>query len=468
MINKKAKGKEKRIVFIVSVCITFILIYGLNRLYPLFSDDWFYSFFWTSDNSSLHRVDGIRDIIISQYNHYMAWGGRSVVHAIDQLLLMQSFPVICLLNSLAYIVFVYLLYKIANKENNANPFLFILFNLLIWFFQPAFFETIIWKTGSANYLWGGLLVFMFMYPYYLYYQTGKSKDSSLKMFLYMAGGIVAGWTNENMAVALVFFIVIILIISKYKKVAIPKWAVTGLIGVIIGASFLLLSPGNYIRLEGAKAAYNWQDLSMIKTLWIGTKVIMRYFVYYLLPILGIYILLLIVYCKDTEDKKIRIRNIYSSMLFIVTGFVALLAMVATPVFPERALFGIIILFLVPIGIIYANIDFKKKIFKYMNIPIFIILLLLFGKGYYQSYVDLQKISSLFNERELYIEEQKSKGIDSLVFTKEMAPVSDKYFIWDLTDDPNGWTNKAYARFHGLRSVCLVPAKKKIEPNNQKQ
>jgi len=457
MIKRKTSDKKTQILFIASVCCIFVLIYILNRLYPLFADDWFYSFIY---NDKDIRVASLSDIFESQYNHYFVWGGRSVVHAIDQLLLMMDFSVICFLNSLAYIAFVYVLYKIANRDNTVNPFVFILFSLLIWFSQPAFFETVIWKTGSVNYLWGGLVVLLFMYPYYKYYRSGKSGDNLLKIIMFFFCGVIAGWTNENMSLALIFFIVAVLVMSRYNKVTIPKWAIAGLLGVVVGCAFLLLAPGNYTRLEGVKETYGWHDITFVKTLWIGIKNILRYLWHYILPLLGIYILFLAVYNRFPKDAEAKNLNIYSSLLFLATGFIALGAMVASLIFPERSLFGIIILFLIPIGIIYANIDLEKLNFKYFNIGVLFIFLVLFGESYYRSVRDLHMVSSVFNEREAYIEEQKSKGIDTIVFTKAMEPIDEKkYFVWDLTDDPNGWTNKAYARFHGLKSVNLVVNKK---------
>lgn len=457
MIKTGTLDKKMQILLIVSICCTFVLIFLLNRLYPLFADDWFYSFIY---NDKDIRVTSLSNIFESQYNHYFVWGGRSVVHAIDQLLLMMDFTVICLLNSLLFVAFIYVLYRIANRDNAVNPFIFILFGLFIWFSQPAFFETVIWKTGSVNYLWGGFIVLLFIYPYYGYYRAGRSVDNLLKTILFFLCGIIAGWTNENMSIALIFFAIAVLVISRYQKRSIPKWAIAGLAGAIIGCAFLLLAPGNYARLEGVKATYGWHDITFVKTLWIGTKNILRYTWHYILPLLGIYLLLLCIYNRYPKNTKNKDLNIYGSLLFLATGFVALGVMVASLIFPERSLFGIIILFLIPIGIIYANIDFNQLYFRCLNIGVLMIFLFLFGKSYYSSYRDLHMVSTVFNERELYIEEQKAKGNNDIVLTKAMPAIDEeKYFIWDLTDDPNGWTNKAYARFHGLKSVCLRVDKK---------
>lgn len=457
MIRAKTLDKKTQILFISSVCSVFILVFILNKLYPLFADDWFYSFIY---NDKDVRVSSLSDIFESQYNHYFVWGGRSIVHAIDQLLLMMDFSIICFLNSLAFIVFIYVLYKIANRDNKVNPFVFVLFSLLIWFSQPAFFETAIWKTGSVNYLWGGAIVFLFMYPYYIYYRSVKSSDNFFKVVLFFFCGVIAGWMNENMTIALIFFIVLILFKSHSRKIAIPKWAIAGLVGVLIGSAFLLLAPGNYVRLEEVKTTHGWHDITFFKALWIGVKNIFRYLFHYIMPLLGIYVLLLCVYNRyprNTESIKI---NVQSSILFITTGFVALGAMVVSLIFPERSLFGIIVLFLIPIGIIYANIDFSQAYYRYLNTGVMIIFLLLFLNGYYKATRDLYGVNAVFAERELYIEELKNKGIDTVVFTKAIPVINEKrYFIRDLTNDPNGLTNKAYARYHGLKSVNLIVNKK---------
>ncbi|GHV15181.1 hypothetical protein FACS1894179_06570 [Bacteroidia bacterium] len=457
MIRTKTSGKKTQILFVTSVCSVFILVFILNKLYPLFADDWFYSFVY---NDKYIRVGSLFDIFDSQYNHYFVWGGRSIVHAIDQLLLMMDFPVICVLNSFAFVIFIYVLYKITNRDNKVNPFVFILFSLLIWFSQPAFFETVIWKTGSVNYLWGGAIVFLFMYPYYKYYRSGKSSGNLFKVVLFFLCGVVAGWTNENMAIALIFFIVLLLFKSHSQKMAIPKWAIAGLAGTLTGAAFLLLAPGNYARLEEVKTTYGWHDITFLKALWIGIKNILRYFFHYIMPLLGIYVLLLCVYNRYPRNAESIKINVRSSILFITTGFIALGAMIGSLIFPERSLFGIIVLFLIPIGIIYANIDFSQAYFRYLNTGVMVIFLLLFLNGYYKATRDLYGVNTVFAERELYIEEQKNKGIDSVVFTKAMPVINEKkYFIRDLTNDPNGLTNKAYARYHGLKSVNLVVNKK---------
>ncbi len=454
--------KSKLLLMGIALCVVFILFFILNKLFPLYADDWSYSFIYGTDSV---RIGSLGDIFVSQYNHYLMWGGRSVVHFIAQLLLMMPPWWMDIFNTLAYIAFIHVLYLIVNKQNGINPIVYLLLAVSVFLFQPAFYAAAVWKTGSANYLWGTLLIVLFILPYYSYYRSEETKDGWGKAFLFFIVGILAGWTNENMGVALVFYTVATLLLFRYEKMAIPKWAVFGLIGVIIGCGVMLLAPGNYIRLEAIKAIYAEQGLSQSEVLQQGLKNMWRFTRRYVLPLTGVYALLLFVYYKYPKENANRQSVTRSSLLFIISGVVAFLAMIASPAFPQRALFGLIILFIIGIGIVCTNIDIKAKPLKYLSIVCMLVLVGMFAVRYYKDVKRVGAASDIWEEREQLVREQKDKGIDTIVFTKRID-VSDKYFIHDLTTDPQGWENEAYARYHSIDWVKLAPNTEDLEQNKK--
>lgn len=447
---------RKQLIFmIITVFSSFLLIFVLNQLFPLYADDWEYTYIYGTENI---KIENIADIFISQYNHYMHWGGRSVVHFIAQFILMFHFDFICIINSLAYVVFIYAIYRIANQGNKLSPLLFLLFTFFLWLFQPAFFAAVIWKTGSANYLWGTLIIVIFIYPYYSLYRTRRAKNNISYTFLMFFGGIIAGWTNENMGVALIFYIIVSIGLFRYEKINIPKWVYAGLIGAIIGCIIMLIAPGNYIRLEAIKEIWAEENISRYDAFQALLKSLWRYFRRYMLPLLGIYAVLLFLhykYAKDLEKKNLVIRG---SLLFISSSIVATLAMLASPSFPERALFGIITFFLIACGIIYSNISWNNVYLKRIGIILFIFIAGLYGYRYYRAYSVLKPVSGLWNERERYIQIEKSKGVDTIVFYKQFD-IKSKFFIHDLSDDPEFWENKLYAKYYGLKSVKVLNKEK---------
>ena len=52
-------------------------------------------------------------------------------------------------------------------------FKYLMINLLIWLFVPTFGQTILWETGAANYLWGGIIIISFLSMYHRYYTKGR-------------------------------------------------------------------------------------------------------------------------------------------------------------------------------------------------------------------------------------------------------------------------------------------------------
>lgn len=433
----------------VVLVVTFILIYLLNRLYPLFAEDWDYRFVWEWESTEPNKINGLLDIIQSQYNHYMGWGGRTVVHAIDQLLLMTGTFWSDLINSLAFIAFICIIYKLTNTDKPFNIFVFIFAIPGIWLAQPVFPTTVLWLTGSTNYLWGTLIIISFLYPFCKYYiNPQESKNKQLKAVILFLGGVLAGWTNENMSITLIFILTVLLILMKYRKISIPVWSITGMTGAIAGCGLLLLAPGNYARL-----AYSTQneETSFISVLETRFEVLHSHFNDYLLLPTLIYIVLLLIFFKFSIKGKRR-GPLYLSLLFFVGACVAHLAMIATPSYPQRALFGLISFMIIAILILYANIGLRTSTLKICNLVCLIVLLGYSSIDYYRDYRYLKLIDGFWKQRAIYVEQQKEKGVKDIVFEDHFNIYKSNFEFYDFASFSDNWLNNAYARYYGVNSV----------------
>ncbi|MDR1883513.1 MAG: DUF6056 family protein [Prevotella sp.] len=453
-ISRILSKKKKLPLMVASALCVFVLIYVLNCLYPLFADDWNYSFVYGNDNA---RIKGVPDIVRSQYNHYMMWGGRSVVHFIAQMLLMLDFSLTCILNASAYTALIYLVYIIANKNNRINPVLFFTVNMLVWFAQPSFCATVLWKTGAANYLWGTLIVLLFIYPCYSCYSCRRSretKDGTIKVFCFLILGIIAGWTNENTSLGLTVYLLLSLILLKKEKTGVPKWMISGCMGVIAGAALMIAAPGNFVRAKVIHDQY-YAGASCLDMFLTNLDRMLHYSLHHIMPLIITFLILLAIYWKYPKTVKSRRSVIQSSLLFLVLSLVAFSVMIVSPAFPERALFGIITFLIISSGIIYANIDLKARFLKRANVVCLGVLLLAFGVDYYRKFEVLNTVSSVWKERESLIKQGAgSEGNADMVFTKKFQ-VHPKYFIYDLGDDPDAWENTACAKFYGIKSVRVI-------------
>ncbi|MDU1889199.1 MAG: DUF6056 family protein [Dysgonomonas sp.] len=445
-LNKRSLGVILLISFI------YIMMYILNYNYPINTDDWDYRCIFPTNE----RLDSLSGLLTSQYNHYFMWGGRTVVHVICQVLLMLDFWLTCAINTLAYVALVYLMYRIANKNNIANPFVLFLCHVAVWFLQPIFCETVLWKTGAANYLWGTLIILSFIYFYYTYYWDKERKEGAVRTILFFMGGIIAGWTNENMGVALIFYIIASFFLYRKEGMVIPRWTISGLIGAVIGCVVMLIAPGNYVRLEGAVNGFDGTALEMYLFNWKVLFLISRLSI---LPLIIAYITGILIYRYQKKRNIWRDRAIRSSLLFFVTAFVAFVALMAASISESRALFGLIILLIISVAQIYANIDFKVRTLKIVNIIMLSVLLIYYIVDYTWKYQTLKIVSTAWEERFLQIEEVKNKGIDTIVFTNRFQ-IQGKYGISDLSDDPEFSVNKVCAKYYGFRYMRAISVEKK--------
>lgn len=437
----------RKILFVSVVLVSFVLIYVLNVLQPIFGDDWVYSM---SGEGS--RLENFGQLLRYQYNHYFVWGGRIVVHVIAQLLLWAGISLGDLLNSMAYVAFTLAIYYLVKDRNQKyNISLLIIINLLHWLLQPAFAQTFLWITGSANYLWGTLIIITFIIPFKRFVFDPVSKDGISKSILFFLWGILAGWTNENMAVALVFMLFVLLCYFKIQKKILPKWTVAGFAGVIVGAVILIAAPGNYLRYEDFGDEHRLGLMTFVRQ-FAGS---VAGFYYYALPLAFIFLLTFAMY--RTCGKKVDRQGVnFLAILFFMGSVVAALAMTAAPFFPGRAAFGLNTLLIVGIGILYAHLDFKQVLVKRIAYISVIFALMFFAAEYYRGYRELSHAHAVLAKRIEFLEDQKQKGEKNIVFKDEILKSETRFFhYWELPQDSTDWHNRMFSNYHGIETVIVV-------------
>ena len=328
--------KRSGMLWVIAISISFSAIFILNILTPLISDDFAYMFVYGEDR----LVSTIADVFESQENHYYMWGGRSVVHFIAQILLMLPPYVADLLNSFIYIGYIFLIYYHIKGRGNHSISLFVLINLAIWFLQPVLGDTVFWLTGAANYLWGTTLILLFLLPFRMY-QGQKSNTTTL--ILSSVGiffcGLIAGWTNENTAGAMILILILFSAYFYFQKWPISIWMVIGFIGSLAGFFLMIAAPGNYVRAGDS----SFDLFTLAYRLFNSTHTLLFYCSSLLLTTLIIYIIFYRFPGKNKND------NFRLSLIYTTAAITAVYAMVLSPTFPRRALFGVVTYLIIGAG-----------------------------------------------------------------------------------------------------------------------
>ena len=437
-MKKKSNNNKKYFYLVVALIFVFILL--LNILTPLLADDFSYSFGLNG------KLKSIKDVIDYQVNHWNTWGGRSVVHTIAQIFLLSPKYVFNIFNPIVYVLFTLLVYKhVIGKEKKYDVSLYVIINALIWFSLPAFGQNMLWLIGSCNYLWGTTLVLLFLLPFRLNIDEDK-KDNIFMIIGMLLLGVLAGWTNENTAAAMLSIVVLSMIYRKYNKLKINKWNISGFIGALFGFGMMILAPGNSVR--SAELA---SDRSFIAEMHHRLVEYSNHFVEYMLPLVILLVIIAIIGYYKGENKK---NNLLKVLIYGVGSFLAVYSMIMSPTFPERSWMGPIIYLIIAIGMSINYLDRKEEFIKTTIKFSSIVLVLAFAINYYSAVINTKNVYSDWNKRIDYINSEKEKGnldieLERIYTYNSHSP---QYLLVDLEDDPTIWPNTALARYFGVKSI----------------
>ncbi|MBR3040690.1 MAG: hypothetical protein IKI20_08585 [Lachnospiraceae bacterium] len=329
MDHNKSNKIFKPVVFLLMACFIFIL-YLCNRIVIFMQDDLWY---WTNLVTN-ERIQGVGDIVQSQVWHYNNWGGRTVAHTLLQFLLFGGGTLCNICNT---VVFCMLSVFIAKAGKKWDATMILLAGSMLVAFNPNILETMLWQSGTANYLYMTMLSFPLVWIYIKQLSGNKDEEKTeskglgiLKALGVFLWGLLAGWTNENMGPTyfLIAVATVILYSRKLKK-KIPVWMITGCISLLMGSAFMILAPGNNVRESEIQSLGSWKlDLC---------KRVLDYFkgsFEYLLPTIVVAIFVFILYRLVMKKKPD-----YATYMLLAGGIVSYLALALSPHVPDRAMFG---------------------------------------------------------------------------------------------------------------------------------
>lgn len=469
LIESDYDSKHDRKIWICAIFILFSAMLYLNYLQPIFNDDWIYSFKIEEgfpEKKDPAHIESFADFVSSQITHYQIWGGRTVAHIIVQGLLIMDAPFRIILNSLAFVFLIWATVRIATPAQRKGR-LYIVTFLMFWLLQPGFAASVLWITGSGNYLWTTMFILFFLHPFCKSYLDNNYKQKNIfySMLLLLAG-FTAGWTNENIAISLSLAAIAYLVYLKKQRIKIPLWVWLGIAGLLIGTLLLIFAPGNKVRMESELILKKIDTSSYILYILKGVKGIFVSMFLNGLPTVLLYVLIFTTYCFCRKGNS-NPRKLHLSLFFFTVALIALFAMSASPAFPTRAWFGIIAFMIIASVLLYTEIDFSKflPIRVYDNILILFFFVLFLGQ-YNLAAKDLRHIKKIFAERETIVNIEKQKGNKDIVFHNRLILETTFPHTSDLEASPGCWKNELYSVYHDLHSVKVAPEESDGDNKNE--
>lgn len=440
-------SRRDRYVLAAGLIVAAALFYYLNLLTPLYADDYSYSYTFAA-GAEKYRITNLRELYLSQLNHYQVINGRAVVHTLVQLLLIWDRDVFNVVNTLAFLALGFAVYFAAyGSFRRLSPAPLFAVYVLLWLSMPAFGQSCLWLTGSVNYMFTALGVLLFLMPYRS--DAPEGSRPALKAALMLPAGLLAGWSSEAVCLAALASAVLLgarrLLLGGKLRV----WMFTGFAGLLCGAALLFLAPGQSVRADGMGGLGGlsvW--LSRIPDV---TKDAVKYLA---LPgVLGVILLAVGIYRSRGGGFTAWLKKYSAALVWLCAAVISAYAMCAAPYFPLRAWCSPAVFAAAAVLAAYAATPMPRapRALKYVSAALVCALCLW---TYSIAVGDISATAGANEARLESIAEQKSAGESEII----LEPITGRT-RWncyppegDLNDDPDIWPNTALAMYFGVGRV----------------
>ena len=333
------------------LCLTGVGILLFIQLFahmatPFMRDDLWYA----TNLVTGEKISSVSDIVESMIWHYYNWGGRIVNHAILQALLSLGDLTADLFNIIATALLGLVIVHTAKAKNSL---MFLLSEALIVAFNASLFFSMLWESGSVNYLYSTSWILLYVMVILkeldpVKENAGKGKTIA-KCFWILPLALIVGWSTENMGPTCFVLTVGTIIFLATKKKKIPFFLYEGAFMTLVGSALLILAPGNFVRNQFVeKASFTEIIRGRIDTFLISSAD-------YLLPSFLFALILLIIQIYVLKEIKPRDIALFSFAV-IAQG-----AMLLSPTYPQRASFGIMcVLITYIVSVISSLFENHKK------------------------------------------------------------------------------------------------------------
>ena len=322
--------KARKITFYCMAAVAFLAVTIYEFLTPYMSDDIIYG-------DTVATAGSIFDLFRQEAEHYISHSGRSVAHIILRFFLYSGHKSIFnVVSGAVFVLLSILIYSNVRGKKDYDIKIYGCVLAMLWFLDPAIANTVFWASGTCNYLYTTTIIMTFVTIYRR--NIDDNKNSVLLTIGMFVLGVAAGWCNENTSGGLILFVLIELfyhfIISKKSFKFVKPWMISGLAGSLLGFVMLLLSPGNYNRLDATDEEHTGLLAMAARFLKITLNIKDNYFI--LVAIFAVIVVFLI-YLSGKDSYFYA--SIKSMSLFGVLFLATCYALIMVPSSELRSYYG---------------------------------------------------------------------------------------------------------------------------------
>ncbi len=434
-----ASDKAKKRGFYLLIIGLFLLFYIFNLMAPLMSDDYNYAFSFADST----RITSFQALFPSIVSHYKWVNGRVVNHFFAQLMLWLGKPVFNVVNAGVAVLFLLGLYTLTAKKKHDISLLALWAGAML-IALPTLSQVFFWLTGACNYLWGSAIIIWSLVPFRRAMVDGKLIKLRWKGLLLLPVYLIMGTTSENGVPAAILLMAFCCVYLYHTEKKISLWMLLAMLCSLAGFIFMLLSPASQAR--------NASTLSQTSS-FLGSHIapfnncVTYFWEYELIPSLIFIFLLSYAYYHKVSQKKLA----FSIMLFLC-GVASHFAMTATGYYPLRAMTVSLTMIFSASALLVPEVRATslKPLIATATLAVSLSALLLCLQAAPLTYDRYRSAQS----REQQVIAAQTQGETDIVSynIKSKSKFDVFYDMIDLTNDPDYFANRVFARYYNLDSV----------------
>lgn len=442
-----SKLNKKKAIYVLSCLSIFLLIYVLNHFTLYTSDDFVYHFIYKDSmpTGNEQPISNLMDLITSQVNHWRVWNGRFTAHSIVQVFMQLHKEYFNVLNSFIFLMLIIMSDKTSSRmmkeERKSFDSIYIVsLFLMFWWFLPEIGKTVLWVSGSGNYLWTGFIDLLWLYLFINFSSSKKWSVLTIPLAFFMG----AGNENTSPAVILLGGLFLFYDLIKEKKLRVIK--IIELVSATIGFVLMILSPGSQKRGGGYPILPNLNNniLSLIQRSWE------RYsFLYVMLIVLLIIAIL---------AKYIKKDHLLSICFLLAAHFACIFSLVASREWPPRVFFGASVLLCITIIIAAKAVFENNNEIKKMAVIVILLVVVKFAFSYKNvvkdNYTTYRIVQKQYDDIHRAIENHQT-SVTLKRFPKPQHLYNAYLGTANLNDKSDAWFNQWMAVYFGIDKIESV-------------
>ncbi len=432
--------KNSYTLYFLLLAVIGILFYILNINTPFIHDDYAYCFYYAKDSYIIRPtsigITGFWQMLESMWHHYLCVNGRFISH-----LTLQTFcaflgkDVFNICNTGIYLIFLHTIVLLS--EHKYSPIVLLLTFLSSFCIFPFPGQTMLWMTGSLNYLWP--MTFALLYLYWI----GKYKRQQCSNLGYLFTafvGILISWTQESISAPIALGLTVYFIWNKEK---LEGYIRSSLIGYVIGASLIVFAPGTFSRTSlGNEISLEMDAIQFVFLHSYNT--IYQYFINIFPIIICIIYTFILIYKLKHKNGKSSFKDLYWNLLIAFTLFLFALGKDE-----ERIFFGV-----TTISFVFILICLKDVVKKVENNKVIICSLVFIC--FIPSYYAISNTQSFAKHNHAICNKIIQSPKDCILEANNYDKKSRFVYVTNLDADRNNFHNRVMSFYYGKNFIQSLP------------